>query len=83
MRQVNCFIRRICQAVVVCTFKPSAGEIETDRSLSSRPVWLTEQVPRLPGLHRGTLSKKKRRVWRGWEGEEEEVRRGKKKRKII
>jgi hypothetical protein len=37
------------------SFNPSTQEGEAGKSLSSRPVWSTEQVPGHPGLHRETL----------------------------
>ena len=37
---------------------PSIWEAEAGGFLSSRPAWSTEWVPRQPGLHRETLSRK-------------------------
>ena len=42
-------------------FNPSSWEAEAGGSLSSRPAWSTEQVPGQPGLHRETLSQKKKK----------------------
>jgi hypothetical protein len=39
-------------------FNSSTQETEAGRSLSSRPTWAIECVPRWPGLHRETLSSK-------------------------
>jgi hypothetical protein len=36
------------------------GEAEPGRSLSSRPAWSTQWVPGQPGLHRETLSWRKK-----------------------
>jgi hypothetical protein len=49
--------------VVADAFNPSTQEAEAGEFLSSRPAWSTEWVPGQPGLHRKTLSwrKKKRR----------------------
>jgi hypothetical protein len=47
--------------VVVHAFNPSYWEAEAGGFLSSRPAWSTEWVPRQPGLHRGTLSRKKQK----------------------
>jgi hypothetical protein len=49
------------QVVVVHTFNPNIGEAETGRSLSLRLAWSTEQVSEQPGLHRETLSQKKKK----------------------
>jgi hypothetical protein len=46
--------------VVVHTFNPSTWEAEAGEFLSSRPAWSTEWVPGQPGLHRETLSRKKK-----------------------
>ena len=37
-------------------FNPSTRETEAGGSLSLRPPWPTERVPRQPELHRETLS---------------------------
>jgi hypothetical protein len=47
--------------VVVHTFYPSTQKAEAGRFLSSRPAWSTERVPGQPGLHRETLSRKKKK----------------------
>jgi hypothetical protein len=49
------------RAVVAHTFNPSTWEAEAGRSLSSRPAWSTEWVSGQPGLHRETLSQKKKK----------------------
>jgi hypothetical protein len=41
-------------------FNPSTQEVEAGRFLSSRPAWSTKWVPGQPGLHRETLSRKKK-----------------------
>jgi len=48
-------------AVVAHAFNPSTWEAETARFLSSRPAWSTKWVPGQPGLHRETLSQKKKK----------------------
>jgi hypothetical protein len=48
-------------AVVAHAFNPSTWEAEAGGFLSSRPVWSTESVPGQPGLHRETLSQKKKK----------------------
>jgi hypothetical protein len=55
------------QAMLVHAFNPSTWEAETDGSLSSRPVWSSEQVPGQPGLHRETLTQEKRKTLGGGE----------------
>jgi hypothetical protein len=45
---------------VAHAFNPSTLEAETGRFLSSRPAWSTKGVPGQPGLHRETLSRKKK-----------------------
>jgi hypothetical protein len=40
-------------------FNPCTREAEAGGSLSSRPAWSAERVPRWPGLHREILSWKK------------------------
>jgi hypothetical protein len=48
------------QVVVADGFNPSTGEAEAGRiSVSLRPAFSTETVPRQPGLHNETLSQKK------------------------
>jgi hypothetical protein len=47
--------------VVVHAFNASSWEAEAGRFLSSRPAWSTEWVPGQPGLHRETLSQKKKK----------------------
>jgi hypothetical protein len=47
-------------AVVAHAFNPSTWEAEAGGFLSSRPAWSTEWVPGQPGLHRETLSWKKK-----------------------
>ena len=42
-------------------FNGGTQEAEAGRSLSSRPAWSTERVPGQPGLHRETLSLKKKK----------------------
>jgi hypothetical protein len=46
--------------VVVHTFNPSTWETEAGGFLSSRPAWSTEWVLGQPGLHRETLTQKKK-----------------------
>jgi hypothetical protein len=46
--------------VVVHAFNPSTWEAEAGGFLSSRPAWSTKCVPGQPGLHRETLSGKKK-----------------------
>lgn len=36
--------------MVVHVFNPSTKETEAGRSLSSRPIWSTEQIPKQPSL---------------------------------
>ena len=43
------------QIVVARTFNPVTQEAEAGGSLSSRPVWFTEQVPGQPVPNRGPL----------------------------
>jgi hypothetical protein len=47
--------------MVVHTFNPSTLEEEAGEFLSSRPAWSTEWVLGQPGLHRETLSQKKKK----------------------
>jgi hypothetical protein len=49
-------------AVVAHIFNPSTWEAEAGRFLSLRPAWSTEHVPSQPGLHRETLSQKKKKT---------------------
>jgi hypothetical protein len=42
-------------------FNPSTREAEADGFLSSRPAWSTKWVPGQPGLHRETLSQRKKK----------------------
>ena len=58
--------------VVVRAFNPSPRECRGTGSLSSKPVWSTELVLGQPGLHRETLS---------WKKKEEGGEEGKKKMK--
>jgi hypothetical protein len=60
----------VSQVVEAHVFNPSTGEGEASRSQSSRSAWSTEQVPGQPGLHRETLSQKKKREMKE---EEQEV----------
>jgi hypothetical protein len=46
--------------MVAQAFNPSTWEAEAGEFLSSRPAWSTEWVPGQPGLHRETLSRKKK-----------------------
>ena len=46
--------------VVAQAFNPSTWEAEAGRFLSLSPAWSTEWVPGKPGLHRETLSSKKK-----------------------
>jgi hypothetical protein len=46
-------------------FNPSTWEAEAGGFLSSKPAWSTEDVPGQPGLHRETLSRKKKKVGGG------------------
>jgi hypothetical protein len=50
------------RAVVAHAFNPSTREAEAGGSLSSRPALSTEWVPGQPGLHRETLSWKKKKT---------------------
>jgi hypothetical protein len=43
-------------------FNPSTREAEAGGFLSSRSVWSTKWVPRQPGLHRETLSRKNKQT---------------------
>jgi hypothetical protein len=43
------------------TFGPSIQEAEASGSLSSRPIWSTEQVPGPPELHKEALSQKSKK----------------------
>jgi hypothetical protein len=54
--------------VVAHAFNPSTWEAEAGRFLSSRPAWSTNWVPGQPGLHRETLSRRKKKKNRelGW-----------------
>jgi hypothetical protein len=45
---------------MVHAFNSSTCEAEAGRFLSSRPAWSTKWVPGQPGLHRETLSRKKK-----------------------
>jgi hypothetical protein len=47
--------------VVAHAFNPSTREAEAGGFLSLRPAWSTKCVPEQPGLHRETLSQKKKR----------------------
>jgi hypothetical protein len=47
--------------VVAHAFNPSTWEAEAGRFLSLRPAWSTKWVPGQPGLHRETLSQKKKK----------------------
>jgi hypothetical protein len=51
------------EPIWVHAFNPSTWEAEAGRFLSSRPAWSTEWVPGQPGLHRETLSQKKKKKW--------------------
>jgi hypothetical protein len=50
-----------CRAVVACAFNPSTWEAEAGGFLSLRPAWSTELVPEQLGLHRETLSRKRKK----------------------
>jgi hypothetical protein len=50
---------------MVHAFNPSTWEAEAGGFLSSRPAWSTECVPGQPGLHRETLSQKKKKKLSG------------------
>jgi hypothetical protein len=54
--------KKISGAVVAHAFNPSTWEAEAGRYLSSRPAWSTERVPGQTGLHRETLSQKKKKL---------------------
>jgi hypothetical protein len=47
--------------VVVHAFNPRTWEAEAGEFLISRPAWSTDWVPGQPGLHRETLSRKKKK----------------------
>jgi hypothetical protein len=47
--------------VVVHAFNHSTWEAEAGGFLSLRPAWSTKRVPGQPGLHRETLSQKKKK----------------------
>jgi hypothetical protein len=47
--------------VVTHTLNSSTWEAEAGRFLSLRPTWSIEWAPGQPGLHRETLSKKKKK----------------------
>jgi hypothetical protein len=49
------------QAVVVHNFNPSTWKTKAGESLSSRPAWSTKWVPGQPGLHRETLTGKRKK----------------------
>jgi hypothetical protein len=49
------------RAVVAHAFDPSTREAEAGGFLNSRPAWSTKWVPGQPGLHRETLSRKKKK----------------------
>ena len=49
--------------MVLRAFNLSTREAEKGRTLSLRPAYLTEQVPREPKLHRETLSQKKKKEY--------------------
>lgn len=58
IRTVEYFELRICGSLGngrIC-FNPSTLTTETGRSLNLEPAWFTEQVSRLPKLHRESLS---------------------------
>jgi hypothetical protein len=68
--------------MVTHAFDPSTREAEAGGSLSSRPAWSTEWVPGQPGLHRETLSwKKKRKEKKRKVKKRKEKKRKEKKRK--
>jgi hypothetical protein len=53
---------RLGRAVVAHAFNPSTWEAEAGGFLSSRPAWLFYRISsRQPGLHRETLSQKKKK----------------------
>jgi hypothetical protein len=60
MGNFGCLKALLSQGVVAHAFNPSTWEAEAGRFLSSRPAWSTEWVPGQPGLHRETLSQKKK-----------------------
>ena len=47
--------------MVAHAFNPSTQEAETSGSQSLRPAWSIEGVPGQPGLHRETMSQKKKK----------------------
>ena len=55
------FFKKFCWVVMVHPFNPSTREAEAGWSLSSRTSWSTEQFPGQAGLHRTTLSWKRKR----------------------
>jgi hypothetical protein len=52
---------------VAHSFSPSTREAEAGGFLSLRPTWSTKWVPGQPGLHRETLSRKKKKKKRMWD----------------
>ena len=52
------FLRKMCWVVVAQVFNPSTQKAEAGRSLSSRLVWSTKQVPGQPEQHRQTQVQK-------------------------
>ena len=65
--------------MVAHAFNPSTREAEAGGFLSSRPAWSTEWVPVQPGLHRETLSQKRKEKRK--EKKRKEKKRKEKKRK--
>ena len=49
-------------AVLAHVSNPSIQEAGSERSLSLRPAWTTEQVPGQPGLHKETLSQEQNKT---------------------
>jgi hypothetical protein len=57
----SCNNPKVSRAVVAHAFNLSAWEAESGRFLSSGPAWSTEWIPGQSGLHKETLSWKKKK----------------------
>jgi hypothetical protein len=53
---------KLMPGMVVHTFNPNTCEAEAGGFLSSRSAWSTKWVPGQPGLHKETLSQKKKKT---------------------